>query len=197
MATFDTIWTYSVVYEPPGTVATLAGLGTGISIIASSPDDIFQPGETIDVTIDGTPATVTFLAHTDDGTGWIGDTSFGTILFTNDTGLSGTVPVSATDFPVCYAAGTRILTTTGETFVEDLKIGDLVVTRFNGIQPIRWIGRQVMTRVSSGQIGTAFRSTSIPARWASGYRPGICSFPPGIRCWWTGSSFWPGLWLTA
>jgi hypothetical protein len=38
--------------------------------------------------------------------------------------------------------GTNILTPTGEVFVEALKIGDLVVTRFSGIQPVKWIGRQ-------------------------------------------------------
>jgi hypothetical protein len=44
--------------------------------------------------------------------------------------------------PLCYLRGTRILTTTGEVCIEDLRIGDLVVTRFNGILPVRWIGRQ-------------------------------------------------------
>jgi plastocyanin len=43
---------------------------------------------------------------------------------------------------ICYLLGTRILTTTGEVPIEDLKAGDLVVTRFGGIQPIKWIGRQ-------------------------------------------------------
>ena len=42
----------------------------------------------------------------------------------------------------CYLRGTHILTPTGEAFVEDLKIGEPVVTRFAGIQPIKWIGRQ-------------------------------------------------------
>jgi hypothetical protein len=47
---------------------------------------------------------------------------------------------------VCYLRGTHILTPTGETRVETLKIGDLVVTRFGGIRPILWIGRQTFER---------------------------------------------------
>jgi hypothetical protein len=43
---------------------------------------------------------------------------------------------------ICYLRGTRILTPTGEMLVEDLAIGDTVVTRFNGIQKIKWIGHQ-------------------------------------------------------
>jgi hypothetical protein len=42
----------------------------------------------------------------------------------------------------CYCLGTRILTDRGEVEVEDLSIGDHVVTRNNGLQPIRWIGRR-------------------------------------------------------
>jgi hypothetical protein len=44
--------------------------------------------------------------------------------------------------PLCYLRGTHILTPTGEKCIEELRIGDDVVTRFNGIQPIKWIGRQ-------------------------------------------------------
>ncbi len=43
---------------------------------------------------------------------------------------------------ICYLRGTAILTPTGLVNVEDMKIGDSVVTRFGGVQPIRWIGRQ-------------------------------------------------------
>ncbi len=43
---------------------------------------------------------------------------------------------------VCYLRGTRILTPTGEARVENINIGDEVVTRFNGTQAVKWIGRQ-------------------------------------------------------
>ncbi|WP_224814979.1 Hint domain-containing protein [Hasllibacter sp. MH4015] len=41
---------------------------------------------------------------------------------------------------VCFVRGTHILTPSGEKRIEDLAIGDRVVTRDHGVQPIRWIG---------------------------------------------------------
>ncbi|MDN5567751.1 MAG: Hint domain-containing protein [Paracoccus sp. (in: a-proteobacteria)] len=48
---------------------------------------------------------------------------------------------------VCFAAGTLIQTDRGPVAVEALVQGDLVVTRDNGLQPIRWIGSQKITSV--------------------------------------------------
>lgn len=42
----------------------------------------------------------------------------------------------------CFCAGTRIRTPLGEVPVEDLRIGDEVVTAFAGVQRIKWIGRR-------------------------------------------------------
>jgi len=57
---------------------------------------------------------------------------------------------------LCYLRGTNILTPTGAVPVENLQIGDLVVTRFNNFQPIKWIGRQSydsrITRADNSQI---------------------------------------------
>jgi hypothetical protein len=41
----------------------------------------------------------------------------------------------------CFLKGTRIRTTAGERAIEMLAIGDLLPTRFHGIQPVQWIGR--------------------------------------------------------
>jgi hypothetical protein len=41
-----------------------------------------------------------------------------------------------------YLRGTNILTPTGDKPIEDLAIGDLVVTRFSGTRPVKWIGRR-------------------------------------------------------
>jgi hypothetical protein len=45
---------------------------------------------------------------------------------------------------ICFTPGTRILTPTGERPIETLRIGDLVVTRDDGPQPIRWIGGRMV-----------------------------------------------------
>lgn len=40
--------------------------------------------------------------------------------------------------PICFASGTRIETPNGSRLIEDIKVGDLVVTQNNGPQPVRW-----------------------------------------------------------
>jgi hypothetical protein len=45
----------------------------------------------------------------------------------------------------CFTPGTTIATPTGERLVEDLREGDRVITRDNGLQEIRWIGSKELT----------------------------------------------------
>ncbi|SHL39793.1 Hint domain-containing protein [Halomonas caseinilytica] len=51
--------------------------------------------------------------------------------------------------PVCFAAGTMIATPDGETAVEALSIGDLVMTASGEQVPVKWIGRQTISRLSA------------------------------------------------
>ncbi|MGC1497993.1 MAG: tandem-95 repeat protein [Sulfitobacter sp.] len=45
----------------------------------------------------------------------------------------------------CFTPGTRIATPKGERNVEELQVGDRVITRDNGIQVIRWVGQRDMS----------------------------------------------------
>jgi hypothetical protein len=51
-----------------------------------------------------------------------------------------------TDAPtfVCFRNGTLILTARGEIAVEDLRAGDMVITRDHGPKPLRWIGSKAL-----------------------------------------------------
>jgi Hint domain-containing protein/hemolysin type calcium-binding protein len=48
-------------------------------------------------------------------------------------------------FIPCFTPGARIATPTGLVPVEALKVGDMVITRDNGQQPIRWIGSKAIS----------------------------------------------------
>ena len=45
-------------------------------------------------------------------------------------------------FAPCFTPGTHIATARGEVLVEDLRVGDRVITRDNGLQDVRWVGRR-------------------------------------------------------
>lgn len=46
---------------------------------------------------------------------------------------------------ICFTPGIRVATAMGLRAVEDLRPGDLVVTRDHGLQPVRWTGRRTIT----------------------------------------------------
>lgn len=64
-----------------------------------------------------------------------GITVVGTLVFTEIENL----------IIVCFTAGTQILTERGPVAVEALGPGDLVMTRDNGLQPLRWVGSRVLS----------------------------------------------------
>lgn len=58
---------------------------------------------------------------------------------------SGNLPVTGDFDPVCYLAGSMVETVTGEKPVQDLRVGDKLITRDSSgnvtIQPVIWIGK--------------------------------------------------------
>lgn len=46
---------------------------------------------------------------------------------------------------ICFTPGTRIRTQDGTRLIEQLREGDLVQTKDNGLQPLRWIGKRRMS----------------------------------------------------
>ncbi len=61
--------------------------------------------------------------------------------FTSDAFTVSAV-AQGTEIVICYRRGTLIQTSQGERDVADLRIGDILPTRFGGLRRIRWIGRQ-------------------------------------------------------
>ncbi len=109
---------------------------THINDVAVSPGDsvTLTTGQTVTLNADGTLNMVgndesEDVAFTYEVQSSTGDTAVGFIIV-------DTVP--------CFVSGTMIRTEAGEVPVERLEVGQKVVTRDDGAQPIRWIGRRVM-----------------------------------------------------
>lgn len=106
----------------PNDTVTLSS-GHEITLLPNGELQVVAPASQTNLT---EPETINFTYTADDGTG-ITDTAFVTI----------------TAIP-CFVRGTMILTDRGEKPVEELRAGDLIETRDNGLQPIRWIGSRTV-----------------------------------------------------
>lgn len=95
------------------------------------------------------------LSYTDDGTG----------SFTGSATLFDGTTLNFSDIEniICFAAGTQIETENGPIKVEDLRVGDKLVTRDDGLQELRWIG----ARSVDG------RDALAPIRFEKGALPGL------------------------
>ncbi|MEO0371749.1 MAG: Hint domain-containing protein [Pseudomonadota bacterium] len=96
--------------------------GTTPITLPSGQDIIVNSDGTITVVSDSDEETVNFTYQVESTTGEVA-TAFVSLL---------SVP--------CFVAETMILTDKGERPVEDLSVGDMVITKDRGAQPIRWIG---------------------------------------------------------
>lgn len=71
----------------------------------------------------------------------------------------------------CLLGGTRVLTPTGEVRVEDLEIGDLVVTESGVVREIRWIGKTSIERDGNSPWADHVRPIRISKGALGGGRP--------------------------
>jgi hypothetical protein len=77
--------------------------------------------------------------------------------------FTAVTPVNEINTNPCFAAGTRILTTRGDISVEDLAIGDLLITADGEEQPIIWIGIRRVENIGSYRRPEAVRPIIIEA----------------------------------
>ncbi len=70
-----------------------------------------------------------------------GNPENGTVTFSDGTTLNFTN--IETVIP-CFTPGCHVRVENGTGKVEDLRVGDLIETRDNGLQPVRWIGRKLL-----------------------------------------------------
>ena len=83
-----------------------------------------------------------FFPESNDGTGSVGGGWPGIAPGGAGTAASASLRVA------CFTPGTRIATPRGEAAIETLRPGDMVLTRDDGPQEIRWVGRKRLTGLS-------------------------------------------------
>lgn len=88
------------------------------------------------------PLRIVNLRPDSDGNGFDGTVEF----LDGDGNVRGTLEFKNIEEIIpCFTPGTAIATPRGERLVEELKVGDRIITRDNGIQEIRWVGHKAMS----------------------------------------------------
>ncbi|MCA0940874.1 tandem-95 repeat protein [Salipiger pacificus] len=123
--------------------------GTSTATFDPTENDSDADGDTLTVTSLGTPTNGTATLNEDGTVSYTaeeGFTGYDAFSYEIDDGNGGTDTAYVTvEVMPCFTPGTLIATPQGERLVEDLKVGDRVITRDNGIQEIRWVGRKELT----------------------------------------------------
>jgi len=121
---------------------------TGSTLEFGSPIEYSDSYNTITLLFDGpvteNGVTVGFAA--------VDPTSGAIYLFTDDTIPANTDLVIDTGDPytICFVGGTKIATPSGDRLIETLAIGDLVTTLDGRAKPVKWIGRQAVSKTDAG-----------------------------------------------
>lgn len=130
---------------------TLEG-SAGDTLLGGAGDDVFRfdwlAAGTAAITVAGGANTATGLgdvlslqgltSYTAAWTGGDKASGSGTLTYLNSSGNLVTVNFSGIERVICFARDTRIATARGEVPIQDLRLGDLILTADRDAQPLRW-----------------------------------------------------------
>ncbi len=117
---------------------TITGVGIGDTVFGGGNGE-GSDQDVLDLRNSG-PFRIVDLVTDSDGNGFDGTVEF----LDADGNVMGTSAFTNIENIVCFTPGTMIATPRGEVAVENLRVGDKVITRDNGIQEIRWLGAKQM-----------------------------------------------------
>ncbi len=182
MAEYNSSFIYFLVYDDgtgefgptPGFYVILGFDDLGVSI--GGTEDTFALGDIINYEDSTGPLDLEYYGFVDGG--WVGREECGCgeydyYLITNDGSLEfgDMVNVVEENFTVCFLAGTAIACPGGERPVEELAVGDLVLTADGGVRPVRFVGRQTFAtlfadprRTRPVRIATGALGEGLPVR---------------------------------
>ncbi|GGX67239.1 hypothetical protein GCM10007385_40410 [Tateyamaria omphalii] len=136
-------------YSTPGPASTF----TLTDDLDGSNDDATAVGGLLSLTIGGTTDPVVFVGFSSNNEPVVFDGNLSLyFLLSDDDTLTGNIGFTDSGtYTYCFAGGTLISTANGEVAVERLSIGDHVVTSKGTTVPVKWVGRQTMKKMFSGQ----------------------------------------------
>lgn len=117
---------------------TIVGSGIG-DVVFGGGNGEASDQDVLDLRNSG-PHRIVDLVTDSDGNGFDGTVQY----LDGDGNVIGTSTFTNIENIVCFTPGTLIATPKGEVAVENLRVGDKVITRDNGIQEIRWMGFKQM-----------------------------------------------------
>ena len=137
----DDTFTYENLGEPTNGSITIVG-GQGGEIPDDGDPNTLE-GDTLDLGFDADMSTLNITSTT---VNIDGNTSYsGSVTMDDGTILN----FSEIENIICFTPGTRIATPKGARDIATLQVGDMVVTRDHGLQPIRWIQSRTVPAIDS------------------------------------------------
>ncbi|AKO96517.1 hypothetical protein MALG_01332 [Marinovum algicola DG 898] len=152
--------TFAFFYEvqgmaPGATHGPAQSISTTLVELASDTggiDGSTSPGDEIDWSSSGFTGPFTYIALTQNNEPIVEDFDSGVRFVLSNDGTRESDPVTPNSAPYtyCFAAGTLIATPSGTRPVENLSIGDAVLTADGKTVAVKWLGRQTLRKFLNG-----------------------------------------------